>query len=115
MDNGLVILCTAPDEPTALRLARGLVEARLAACVNITQPIRSVYLWKGEVFDEVELQLVIKTTRERFESLETWLSKAHPYDVPEIIALPITKGSAAYLSWVRQSVEEGLSSDEGSR
>jgi periplasmic divalent cation tolerance protein len=99
----IVILCTAPvDDDHAARLARGLVDARLAACVNLVPGVRSFYRWKGNVEDDAEVQLVIKTRPERFEAVAAWLDEHHPYDEPEILALPVTAGSDTYLSWVEQ-------------
>ncbi len=99
----LVVLCIAPaTDGTAGRLARGLVEKRLAACVNIVPGLRSLYRWKGEVQDDAEVQLIIKTTAARYEQLESWLSDNHPYDVPEIIALPIAGGAKPYLDWLEE-------------
>jgi periplasmic divalent cation tolerance protein len=101
MDDGpLLILCTAPSDEVAATLARGLVEAKLAACVNVVSGLRSFYAWKGELRDEAEVQLLIKSRRARFDALEAWLREHHPYEVPEIIALPIERGSAAYLGWI---------------
>ena len=100
-DEVLLVLCTAPAAgEVALELARGLVEARLAACVNLVGPVRSVYRWQGEVQDEPELQLLIKTRRGRYRELEQWLGKHHPYEVPEILALPIAVGAPGYLAWL---------------
>ena len=95
----LVILCTAPDEATAETLARGLVEHRLAACVNAITGVKSVYRWKGNIEVDREIQLVIKTRGERFDDVAAWLRANHPYDVPEIIALPAARVSDAYLKW----------------
>ncbi|MBX3245920.1 MAG: divalent-cation tolerance protein CutA [Myxococcales bacterium] len=97
----LVVLCTAPDADTAARLARGLVEARLAACVNILGGVRSFYVWKGEVQDDAEHQLVCKTDRAHLDALMSWVRAEHPYEVPELLALPVTGGSAGYLAWLR--------------
>ena len=104
MSEAVVILCTCPDEDTAGRLATGLVEDRLAACVNVLPGVRSIYRWQGEVQDDAEVLMVIKTTAASVTGLQTWLREAHPYDVPEIIALPVTAGSAEYLEWVAGSV-----------
>jgi periplasmic divalent cation tolerance protein len=95
----LVVLCTAPDEATAERLARGLVDDRLAACVNAISGVKSFYRWQGEVEADDEIQLLIKTRRERFDAVRAWLESNHPYDVPEIIALPAERVSNAYASW----------------
>ena len=98
----LVVLCTVPSMEVAETLARGLVENALAACVNVVPGIRSFYVWEGKACNDAELLLVIKTVQTRYPALETWLAAAHPYDVPEIVALPIERGSAAYLGWVAE-------------
>lgn len=96
-----VILCTVPSEGDhAVRLARGLVESALAACVNIVGPIRSIHRWEGAVQSEDEFQLVIKTGPDRYEAVEAYLLREHPYDVPEIVAIPIRRGSTSYLDWL---------------
>ncbi len=97
----VVILCTAPDEETAGQLSRALVEARLAACVARHGAIRSVYRWEGAVEEAEEVQLVIKTSRQRAEEAMAFLANAHPYDVPEILCLQ-TRSSEAYGRWVDQ-------------
>ncbi len=99
-DAPLVILCTAPSAEVAATLARGLVEARLAACVNVISGLRSVYAWKGAVHDEPEVQLVIKSRRARFDALSAWIVEHHPYEVPEILALPVDRGAQPYLDWL---------------
>lgn len=97
----LVVLCTAPaTDGIAERLARGLVEAKLAACVNIVSGVRSFYRWQGELQEDGEAQLVIKTRAARFAELERFVREHHPYEVPELIALPIVRGSQAYLEWL---------------
>lgn len=96
----IVVLCTVPDAAVGERLARGAVEARLAACVNILPGVRSIYRWQGRIQDEAEVQLVIKTRAEHFSELEAWLKQHHPYDVPEVIALPAHAVSPAYLAWI---------------
>lgn len=102
-DSGVrVVLCTCPDEDTAFELARGLVEAGLAACVNILPEIRSVFRWQGEVQSEAETLMVIKTSDGRYAELESWLVSNHPYDVPEVLALPVGGGLGAYLDWVAE-------------
>ncbi len=99
MSSLIVVLCTAPDEEVAQRLARGLVEARLAACVNAIPGVTSFYRWQGKVESDAEVQLVIKTRPERFAELAEWLHEHHPYEVPEIVALPTEAVSDAYLRW----------------
>jgi periplasmic divalent cation tolerance protein len=96
----MVVLCSCPDEALAARLARIVVEEQLAACVNVLSGLRSVYRWQGAVHDEPEVLLLIKTRHERYEALEMRIRALHPYEVPEIIALPIIAGSASYLGWL---------------
>lgn len=104
MSEMLVILCTCPDEATASKLAGCLVEERLAACVNILPAIRSVYRWQGKICDDAEVLVVIKSLASRYQELESWLLENHPYDTPEIVALPVTHVSGDYLGWVRSIV-----------
>ncbi len=95
-----VVLITAPDVETAYRLARTLVAERLAACVNVVPAIRSFYRWEGSVKDEPESLLVVKTRADRGAALAARVAELHPYDLPEVLELPATGGSAAYLRWV---------------
>lgn len=99
-DGPILVLCTAPNEDVAATLARGLVEAKLAACVNLVTSLRSFYVWRGAVHDEPEVQLLIKSRRARFDALQEWVKAHHPYEVPELIALPIEAGSKDYLAWL---------------
>ena len=101
----LTVLCTCPDEATARRLAAGLVERRLAACVNILPEIRSIYRWRGRVQEDGEALMIVKTTRMAYPELEAWLLEHHPYDVPEVLALRAHQGSADYLDWVLGEIE----------
>jgi periplasmic divalent cation tolerance protein len=96
----LLVLTNLPDRAAAERLADLLVEKRLAACVNILAPCRSVYRWKGAVQHDEEHPMLIKTTAERYPELENALRAAHPYELPEIVAVPIERGLPAYLEWV---------------
>jgi len=96
----LLVLTNLPDRETAERLAGALIEQRVAACVNILAPCRSVYRWKGAVQREEEHPVLIKTTAERYPALEAAIRAAHPYELPEIIAVPIERGLPAYLAWV---------------
>lgn len=98
----LVVLVTVPPAQAA-ELARALVQSRLAACVN-TMPTQSVYRWDGEVVEEPETMLLIKTTGERYPELEQFIRERHSYEVPEIIALPIDRALPEFASWLRQSV-----------
>ena len=101
----IVVLTTCPDEAIAARIARDLVESGLAACVSRVGPVHSTYRWQEAVQDEPEVMLVIKTVATRYPELEMRLKSFHPYDVPEVIALPVTSGSAEYLSWLQGAVE----------
>ena len=96
-----VALVTAPDEDVARTLARTLVEERLVACVNWGGGLQSVYRWEGEVQEDAEVLLVLKTRADRVEALTQRVQALHPYDVPEVLCLPVSGGSAAYLDWVR--------------
>jgi periplasmic divalent cation tolerance protein len=98
--NALLVLTNLPDRETAERLAGALIEQRVAACVNILAPCRSVYRWKGIVQREEEHPVLIKTTAERYPALEAAIRAAHPYELPEIIAVPIERGLPAYLAWI---------------
>jgi periplasmic divalent cation tolerance protein len=100
MSEALVIFCTCPDQATAGRLAAGLVERRLAACVNVLGGIRSIYRWQGAVSDDEEVLMVIKSTDSRYPRLERWIREHHPYEVPEIVAAPVSRISGDYLDWV---------------
>jgi len=93
-------LTNLPDRAVAERIADSLIGEKLAACVNILAPCRSVYRWKGEVQHDEEHPVLIKTTAERYPALEQALRAAHPYELPEIIAVPIERGLPAYLAWV---------------
>jgi periplasmic divalent cation tolerance protein len=96
----LLVLTNLPERAAAERLADLLIERKLAACVNILAPCRSVYRWKGAVQRDEEHPMLIKTTAERYAALEQALRAEHPYELPEIIALPVEHGLAAYLDWV---------------
>lgn len=100
MTDTVLVITNLPDEDAARQLAGHLVEARLAACVNILAPCRSVYRWEGRVEDGEEFPLLIKTTTRRYAALEQAILDHHPFDVPEIIALPVSRGLPAYLDWV---------------
>ena len=103
MTDALVVLVTTPTPERAAELARALVEERLAACGNVVPGLRSIYRWEGKVQDDAEALLVLKTTRGRFEALRDRVLALHPYEVPELLVLPVAGGGAAYLAWVRES------------
>jgi periplasmic divalent cation tolerance protein len=104
MTDALVVFCTCQDQSQAQRIAEALVEARLAACVNILSPLQSIYRWEGKVERAEETLLLIKTTRDRFPALRDRIGDLHTYETPEIIALPLADGSERYLSWLREQV-----------
>jgi periplasmic divalent cation tolerance protein len=96
----LLVITNLPDRAAAERLADALIEKRVAACVNILAPCRSVYRWKGALQHEEEHPLLIKTSAERYAELEAAIRAGHPYELPEIIAVPIERGLPPYLDWV---------------
>jgi periplasmic divalent cation tolerance protein len=100
MTDCFVVLVTTPDAETAASIARTLVEEKLAACGNVVPQIRSIYRWQGKVEDATEALLVLKTARFRLTEVIDRVRAIHPYDVPEVVALPIERGSEAYLDWV---------------
>lgn len=99
-NDAMVVLSTAPDEATAKELAGTLVEERLAACVNLVPGLRSLYWWEGRLHDDAEVLMICKTDAAHVERLTETLHEAHPYDCPEVVALPVVAGSSHYLSWV---------------
>jgi len=106
MTDRIVVLVTCGSRKEARKIARALIERRLAACVNeIGALVRSTYRWKGKVESAKEFLLVIKTTKKRFAGLREAIHELHSYEVPEIIALPIVEGSRAYLDWIADSVK----------
>ena len=96
----LLILCNCPDEEVANRIALAVLETRLAACVNIQPRIQSLYRWQGKIESATEIPLFIKSTAANYLALEAAIQKLHPYEIPEIIALPVERGLPAYLNWV---------------
>ena len=103
-DGKLIALCTCPDEDTAVRIARLLVTEKAAACVNIIGGIRSIYAWQGAVADDAETLILIKTSTGRFARLKQLVSEHHPYDTPELVAIPIVAGAEKYLEWLAESL-----------
>ena len=104
MSEKIVILSTCSSEAEAAKIARVLIDAHLAACVNVLPNIRSYYRWQGNVESADEWMLVIKTSRDRFAAVRAAIEGAHSYEVPEIVALPIVEGSPAYLSWMDENL-----------
>lgn len=96
----LLVMSSLPNQAAAQRLARTLIERRLAACVSVLAPCSSVYRWQGSVEQAAEVPVLIKTTAARYAELESVLCALHPYELPEIIAVPVLRGLPAYLGWV---------------
>ena len=96
------VLVTAPDAACAERIGRALVDERLAACANLLPGVRSIYRWEGAIEEADEVLLVLKTRAAQVDALAARVAALHPYDVPEVLALPVAGGSARYLSWVRE-------------
>lgn len=103
----VVVFITVPDRKTGLRIADRLVRAKLAACAGIMPGLRSVYWWKGRIESASELLLTLKTEARKVRKLAAEAKKLHPYEIPEIIALPITGGNPGYLRWISASVKGG--------
>lgn len=99
----IIVLTTLPADADADAFARSLVEERLAACVNLSAPMESIYRWEGSIEVETERQLVIKTSRERVVALWDRVRELHPYDMPEFLVMPVIDGNDAYLRWVAES------------
>jgi len=104
MTDKIVVLCTCPSEAEADKLARALVEQRLAACVNVIPGLKSFYRWQGKLETAGEWLLVIKSSRPRFAELRAALEKLHSYEIPEVIALPVVEGAPNYLHWIDQNI-----------
>lgn len=104
-EEALVVLCNAPDAAAARAIAAALVEGKLAACVNIFSPCESVYRWQGDVEREREFPLLAKTTRANLDAVVAAIRAAHPFETPEILALPVIGGLEEYLEWVRNETK----------
>ncbi len=104
MSDHLLIYCTCPDQDSAQSIADTLVDKGLAACVNILPGVHSVYRWQGKRENAREYLLTIKTLHSAYEALQQAIIDLHPYELPEIIAVPITHGLAAYLAWIDENV-----------
>ena len=104
--SAVIVLVTYPPDRDPLSLARTLVQEQLVACVNILPAMQSVYRWEGKVEQASEHQLVMKTTRERVEALKARLGDLHPYEVPELLVLPVVDGGEPYLKWLTESVRQ---------
>ena len=100
MDDAVIVLTSLPDRATAIRLANALVEQKLAACVNVLAECASVYRWNGAVQNAAEVPVLIKTRAGRYVEVEAAIRSLHPYELPEIIAVPVVRGCNEYLQWV---------------
>ncbi len=101
-----LVLSTCPDEESALAIARHVVETRAAACVNVLPGLRSVYRWQGRVEEAHERLLLVKTRAERYAAVESAIRELHPYELPEILSVPLLAGLPAYLAWIDEAVGE---------
>lgn len=99
----LQVFCSIDSEPRALDLAADVVQERLAACAQVLGPIRSSYRWGDKIESATEWLVLMKTTEDRFDALQRHVAARHPYDVPEVVAVPIVAGLSAYLEWIRAS------------
>ncbi len=104
-DAPIVVLTTAGSDEEAQRIARALIERKLAACVNVVPGVRSIYAWQGEICDDMEFLLISKTTPARFEALAAAIRELHAYEVPEIVALPTHAVDPAYATWLGEAVK----------
>ena len=98
----LIVLTTLPDRASAEKLAEQLIEQNLASCVNIIDELTSIYRWQGKIHKGMEHQLMVKTPQSRYAELEAWIADNHPYELPEILAIPVAQGLPAYLDWVQE-------------
>ena len=108
MEQALLVLTNLADTTSAQLLARALVEQRLAACVNMLPAVQSVYRWNDVVEEAAEVTLLIKTTTARYDELEQAIRALHPYELPEVIAVPVSAGSPAYLGWIAQETRKEI-------
>lgn len=106
MSETIIVLTNLPDAASAQALATALVTQRLAACVNILAPCQSVYRWEGEIETAQEIPLLIKSTRSRYPELQAAIRAGHPYELPEIVAVPVELGLAGYLDWVASETRD---------
>ena len=104
MTDKIVVFTTCAVESDAERIARALVDARLAACVNVVPGVRSFYHWKGKTESSQEFLLIVKTSRDLFDALRAEMEKLHPYELPELLALPVVAGAEDYLRWLQSNL-----------
>jgi periplasmic divalent cation tolerance protein len=102
----LMVYCTCPDAAVAAQLARALVEQRAAACVNILPAVRSIYRWQDAIEDDHEALLLIKSDSDHFQALSDIITRMHPYEVPEIVGVPLAAGYQPYLEWIERCLTD---------
>ncbi len=102
----LLVQTICPDQALSIELARQIIEHKLAACVNVLPEVTSIYQWKGEVKQDSETLLLIKTTKSRYPALQKLITENHPYELPEVIAVPITEALPEFLSWIKETITE---------
>ena len=103
MSEYIIVLCTTNSKDSAKQIAKTLISAKLAACVNIVDKFESIYSWKGKIVEDNEVLMVIKTQKTLFEKLEAKIEEIHPYETPEIISFDISEGSKPYLDWISEN------------
>jgi periplasmic divalent cation tolerance protein len=108
MEQALLVITNLADAASARQLARALVEQRLAACVNMLPAVHSIYRWEGAVEEAAEVTLLIKTTTARYPALERAIQALHPYELPEVIAVPVSAGLPAYLGWIARETRKEI-------
>lgn len=105
-NNYIAVYITAGNEEEAVKLGKGLVDNRLAACANLVRAVRSIYRWKGQLCDENETLIIAKSRKELFHKIKDFIKNNHSYEVPEIIAVPIVSGLASYLDWIDENTQK---------
>jgi periplasmic divalent cation tolerance protein len=105
-DAAILVLTSLPDRESAVALARSLVTGRLAACVNVGAPVESMYHWRGQIETANEVPVTVKTRRDLYAAVEAAILAAHPYELPEVVAVPVTHGLARYLDWISEETAE---------
>lgn len=105
MSEYIIVLCTTNSKDSAKQIAKTLVSGRFAACVNLVDKIDSIYSWKGEIVEDSEVLMIIKTQKALFEKLKNKIEKIHPYETPEIISFDISEGSKPYLDWISENTK----------
>lgn len=105
-DAAILVLTSLPDRESAVALARSLVTGRLAACVNVGASVDSMYHWRGQIETASEVRVTVKTRRGLYEAVEAAIVAAHPYELPEVVAVPLTHGFAPYLDWIAEETAQ---------